>query len=31
VECPAQLSNFFEDYNKIVCFIEKHYALNKWV
>ena len=31
VGCPAQLSNFFEDFNKIVCFIEKHYAFNKWV
>ena len=31
VECPAQLSNYFEDFNKIVCFIEKHYAFNKWV
>lgn len=24
VECPAKLSNFFEDFNKIVDFIEKH-------
>ena len=24
VECPTKLSNFFEDFNKIVDFIEKH-------
>ncbi len=29
VECPAKLSNFFEDFNKIVEFIEKHCVLNK--
>lgn len=29
VECPAKLSNFFEDFNKIVDFIEKHCVLNK--
>ena len=28
VECPAKLSNFFEDFNKIVGFIEKHYVFN---
>ena len=28
VECPYQLSNFFEDFNKIVGFIEKHYVFN---
>jgi hypothetical protein len=28
-KCPAKLSNFFEDFNKIVDFIEKHCVLNK--
>ena len=28
VGCPAKLSNFFEDFNKIVSFIETQYVFN---